>query len=129
MERARSEAIAFCIGMRPFAKAANAEMLLSTTLAITPQPSVNTPATQTAFGTTSIRQLRRTFRSRSVAMSRSSHRRPSPSSSNRISAVSLAMLAAPRSEIETSAFFKARASLIPSPIKQTLLPARWSRSM
>ena len=41
-------------------------------------------------------------------------------------AVSVAMVEAPRSEIETLAFLRAIESLMPSPTKQTFLPSAYS---
>ena len=61
-------------------------------------------------------------------MSRSSQSFASPSSRKTMCAVSVAIDDAPRSEIETFAFFRAIESLIPSPTKQTLRPSFWSFS-
>ena len=91
-----------------------------------PKPSVNTPATQAMFGATIMFQLRRTLRCRLPAMSRSSQRWASPSSRNTMWAVSVAIVEAPRSEIETLARLRAIESLMPSPTKQTLRPSAWS---
>ena len=54
-------------------------------------------------------------------MSRRSQSFDSPCSMNTICAVSVAIDEAPRSEIDTLAFFSAIESLIPSPTKQTFL--------
>ena len=59
-------------------------------------------------------------------MSRRSQSLESPSSRKTMWAVSVAIEEAPRSEIETLAFFRAIESLIPSPTKQTLRPSFWS---
>ena len=45
-----------------------------------------------------------------------------------ICAVSVAIVDAPRSEIETLAFLSAIESLMPSPTKQTVRPSFWSSS-
>ena len=102
--------------------------LLKSTLAQMPKPAANTPATQITFGTTIMCQLRFTFVWRLRAMSRSSHRWASPSSRKTIWAVSVAIVEAPRSEIDTLAFLSAIESLMPSPTKQTFRPSAWSLS-
>ena len=61
-------------------------------------------------------------------MSRRSQSFESPSSMKTMCAVSVAIDVAPRSEIETFAFFSAIESLMPSPTKQTLRPSFWSFS-
>ena len=88
-----------------------------------PNPIVNTPAMQAMFGARIMDQLRLTLWSRSRAMSRSSQSFASPSSRKTMWAVSVAIDEAPRSEIETLAFFRAIESLMPSPTKQTLQPS------
>ena len=100
-----------------------AETLLVMTEAMIPKPIVKTPAMQATLGTRIIVQLRLTLRSRSRAMSRRSHSFDSPCSMNTICAVSVAIDDAPRSEIDTLAFFRAIESLMPSPTKQTFLPS------
>ena len=103
-------------------RAASAATLLVTTDAMIPNPIVNTPAMQAMFGARIMDQLRFTLWSRSRAMSRSSQSFASPSSRKTMCAVSVAIDEAPRSEIDTLAFFRAIESLIPSPTKQTLQP-------
>ena len=103
-----------------------AATLLVTTDAMIPKPIVKTPAMQAMFGTRIIVQLRLTLRSRSRAMSRRSQSFASPCSMKTMWAVSVAIDEAPRSEIETLAFFRAIESLMPSPTKQTFLPSFWS---
>ena len=93
-----------------------------------PNPIVNTPAMQAMFGARIMDQLRLTLWSRSRAISRNSQSFASPSSRKTMCAVSVAIDEAPRSEIETLAFFRAIESLMPSPTKQTLQPSFWSFS-
>src|SRR5262249_20419146 len=93
-----------------------------------PGPSANTPRKRGAVRAPLHDQLRFTFRSRSRAISLSSQSRDNPPSRKTTWAVSVASEEAPRSEIETSAFFSAIESLIPSPTKQTVRPSFWSLS-
>ena len=93
-----------------------------------PKPMVKTPITLETLGATIIDQLRFTLRSRLRAMSLSSQSFDRPPSRKTTCAVSVAIVEAPRSEIDTSAFLRAIESLIPSPTKQTLRPSCWRRS-
>ena len=61
-------------------------------------------------------------------MSLSSQSLERPRSRKTTCAVSVAIVEAPRNEIDTSAFLRAIESLIPSPTKHTLRPSFWSRS-
>src|ERR1700751_2840955 len=120
--RSASWAATFRIGHTPFTNAPSAATLLFSTEAAIPKTSVNTPAMQRMLGTRISPQLTRTLRCRSEAMSSNSQSLSSPGSMNTTCAVSVAIDVARRSEIEKLGFFKAMASLMPSPTKQTLRP-------
>ncbi len=113
-------------GSKPLPSATRAETLLVNTDVMTPNPIVNTPIMLVTLGATIIDQLRLTFRSRSRATSLRSQSLDNPPSRKMTWAVSVAMVDAPRSEIETSAFLSAIESLIPSPTKQTVRPSACS---
>jgi len=84
------------------------------------KPKMKTPATHKVFGRRIRCQLLRTLFSNACETSIRVQIFARLSSMKTICAVSVAMVEAPRSEIETFAFFKAIESLIPSPTKQTV---------
>jgi len=84
------------------------------------KPNMKTPATHKVFGRRIRCQLLRTLFSNACETSIRVQIFARLSSMKTICAVSVAMVEAPRSEIETFAFFKAIESLIPSPTKQTV---------